>query len=134
MNDGTYGTDGTCGLRVRQAVSQDYVPLAELWRRSVEATHHFLSSDEVERLLHDVRVTYLPGVEVVWVAEIASCGRDATAAQALAFYKQQGFRVVGRSALDGQGNPYPLLHMEWGGNLPEMLRRVLPGASIAGYR
>ena len=35
--------------------------------------------------------------------------------QALAFYKRQGFRIVGRSALDGQGMPYPLLHMEWQG-------------------
>ena len=35
--------------------------------------------------------------------------------QARAFYERQGFRVVGRSALDGQGMPYPLLHMEWQG-------------------
>ena len=35
--------------------------------------------------------------------------------QALAFYKRQGFRIVGRSAQDGQGMPYPLLHMEWRG-------------------
>ena len=33
--------------------------------------------------------------------------------QALAFYKRQGFRIVGRSAQDGQGMPYPLLHMVW---------------------
>ena len=33
--------------------------------------------------------------------------------QALAFYERQGLRIVGRSALDGQGMPYPLLHMEW---------------------
>ncbi|MFD1261565.1 acetyltransferase [Entomomonas asaccharolytica] len=31
--------------------------------------------------------------------------------QAIAFYQKQGFEVVGRSPLDGQGNPYPLLHM-----------------------
>ena len=37
--------------------------------------------------------------------------------QALAFYERQGFRVVGRSALDGQGKPYPLLHMEWRGDI-----------------
>ena len=33
--------------------------------------------------------------------------------QALAFYKRQGFRIVGRSAQDGHGMPYPLLHMVW---------------------
>ena len=32
--------------------------------------------------------------------------------QALGFYKRIGFSVVGRSPLDGQGKPYPLLHME----------------------
>jgi putative acetyltransferase len=32
--------------------------------------------------------------------------------QALGFYENIGFKVVGRSPLDGQGKPYPLLHME----------------------
>lgn len=31
---------------------------------------------------------------------------------AVAFYKHLGFTEVGRSPLDGQGNPFPLLHME----------------------
>ena len=31
---------------------------------------------------------------------------------ATAFYQHHGFKVVGRSPLDGQGNPFPLLHME----------------------
>ena len=30
---------------------------------------------------------------------------------ALAFYRRLGFEVVGRSATDGDGRPYPLLHM-----------------------
>ena len=158
-------------LRIRQATACDHAALADLWRRSVEATHYFLSSGEVERLFHDVHNTYLPGVEILWVAELAPCGQTALAQhaagislagfigcngaqvemlfveprcfrygvgrallehvralhprltldvneqnpQALAFYERQGFKVVGRSALDGQGNPYPLLHMEWQG-------------------
>ncbi|MDF7759743.1 GNAT family N-acetyltransferase [Kosakonia cowanii] len=32
--------------------------------------------------------------------------------QAVSFYQQQGFKVVGRSEQDGQGRPYPLLHMK----------------------
>ena len=32
--------------------------------------------------------------------------------QAVGFYKHLGFDVVGRSPLDGQGRPFPLLHME----------------------
>lgn len=31
--------------------------------------------------------------------------------QALGFYKHLGFEVIGRSPFDGQGKPYPLLHM-----------------------
>jgi putative acetyltransferase len=30
---------------------------------------------------------------------------------AVAFYRQLGFAVVGRSETDGEGRPYPLLHM-----------------------
>lgn len=31
--------------------------------------------------------------------------------QAVNFYKKIGFQTIGRSELDGQGNPYPLLHL-----------------------
>lgn len=31
--------------------------------------------------------------------------------QAVGFYLKMGFTVMGRSPLDGQGKPYPLLHM-----------------------
>jgi putative acetyltransferase len=33
-------------------------------------------------------------------------------AQAVEFYRRRGFAIVGRSARDGQGRPYPLLHMQ----------------------
>jgi len=32
--------------------------------------------------------------------------------QALGFYEHYGFKVIGRSPLDGSGKPYPILHME----------------------
>ena len=31
--------------------------------------------------------------------------------QALGFYEHFGFKIIGRSPLDGQGNPFPLLHL-----------------------
>jgi putative acetyltransferase len=31
--------------------------------------------------------------------------------QAMGFYRRMGFEVVGRSAMDGLGQPFPLLHM-----------------------
>jgi len=35
--------------------------------------------------------------------------------QAIGFYLRLGFEVVGRSALDGMGKPYPLLHLRLAG-------------------
>ncbi|WP_200164543.1 GNAT family N-acetyltransferase [Francisella adeliensis] len=35
--------------------------------------------------------------------------------KAIEFYEKVGFKKVGRSELDGQGNPFPLIHMEWSG-------------------
>lgn len=34
--------------------------------------------------------------------------------QAVGFYERMGFHVVGRSPLDAEGRPFPLLHMELG--------------------
>jgi putative acetyltransferase len=31
--------------------------------------------------------------------------------QAIGFYQHLGFGIVGRSEVDGQGKPFPLLHM-----------------------
>ncbi|WP_319542269.1 GNAT family N-acetyltransferase [uncultured Pseudodesulfovibrio sp.] len=33
---------------------------------------------------------------------------------AVGFYEHMGFKVVGRSSVDGLGKPFPLLHMELG--------------------
>ena len=42
--------------------------------------------------------------------------------QALGFYYKQGFEVIGRSAVDGMGQPYPLLHMRLKQSRPQALR------------
>lgn len=34
--------------------------------------------------------------------------------QAIGFYEKMGFSRTGRSALDGQGRPYPLIHLKYG--------------------
>lgn len=36
-------------------------------------------------------------------------------AQAVGFYEHMGFERTGRSDLDGQGRPYPLIHLHFGG-------------------
>ena len=33
--------------------------------------------------------------------------------QAVCFYERMGFRQTGRSPVDGQGRPYPLIHLEY---------------------
>jgi len=33
--------------------------------------------------------------------------------QAIGFYESMGFLRVGRSPVDGQGRPYPLIHLEY---------------------
>jgi putative acetyltransferase len=47
---------------------------------------------------------------------IASCGVltadvNEQNAQAVGFYRHLGFEATGRSAVDGQGRPYPLIHL-----------------------
>lgn len=39
--------------------------------------------------------------------------------QAIGFYEHIGFKKVGRSDLDGQGNPFPLIHMTFNKSLKQ---------------
>lgn len=129
--------------------------LLPLWRAAVEATHHFLTAEDVDG--YEVVVAqYLPLIEDLRVAEDgdgqalgiiaqeggeihmlfvhpASHGQgigtalidDVAAGQPLLrvdvneqnpggrrFYEAKGFREVGRSPVDGQGRPFPLLHLQ----------------------
>ena len=44
---------------------------------------------------------------------------------AIGFYENLGFSVVGRSPLDGQGNPFPLFHLELTGDITMHSNRSL---------
>lgn len=57
----------------------------------------------VGRILTDFAVTKLK-IEKVDVNE--------QNLQAVGFYEKLGFKVIGRSELDGQGKPYPILHLK----------------------
>ena len=35
--------------------------------------------------------------------------------KAYGFYRRVGFSLIGRSEMDGQGNPFPILHLKWMG-------------------
>lgn len=196
--------------RLRRAVTADHAALADLWKRSVRATHQFLTPQAVDELYTAVVREYLPGVEELWLVEYGHSSPKAPEADALgdkgvkperavnpplpntlhpnklrpdtlapnvlradaprpvgfmgcnwpqiemlfvepecfglgigkmllgharqramaesatltldvneqnpaalAFYEHMGFVVTGRSPVDGQGRPYPLLHMQW---------------------
>lgn len=142
------------GMEERQAALQEALAL---WKRSVEATHGFLTEGDVVSLMPSVAAGWR-GLPEVWrLADgagkmVAFMGIDgdrlemlfvdpdwrgggigralvalATARrgvrrvdvneqnpQAIGFYERMGFAVSGRSETDGEGRPFPLLHMQYG--------------------
>ncbi|WP_374045681.1 acetyltransferase [Massilia sp. YIM B04103] len=141
-------------FEIRKSQPGDAPALAEVWRRSVRATHHFLSADDFRQIDLLVSQQYLPQADL-WLAvddagaPVAFLGLSGTHvdslfvdpavrgqgigklllahvgqmpaaltvdvneqnAQAVGFYLKQGFVQTGRSATDGDGRPYPLLHL-----------------------
>jgi putative acetyltransferase len=129
--------------------------IIEIWREAVDATHHFLSSED--RIAIDQEVCgFLPQAPLWLVVDQdnrpiafmliehghmealfvdpAFHGQGIGAAllrhgltmhpgmttdvneqndQAVGFYERMGFYRTGRSPLDGQGKPYPLIHLAY---------------------
>lgn len=127
----------------------------EIWRRAVDATHHFLTLED-RKALDAVVCDFLPKVPL-WLAVDAhdyplafmfidnghmealfvdpvGRGTGIGAAlvrhglslhpgmttdvneqnvQALGFYERMGFKRIGRSVLDSQGRPYPIIHLKY---------------------
>jgi len=145
--------------RVRRAAPADHEAMVLLWERSVRATHHFLTEQDVESLRPLVADELASNTIDWWVLESAARallgflgfandtieglfidpdhrGRgggttlvahaERLAERSLAvdvneqnedavgFYAALGFSVMGRSPTDGNGRPFPLLHMTRG--------------------
>lgn len=141
-------------MQIRQATPYDHPALIELWLRSVQATHTFLTVRDIESLYPLVRDLALPALEL-WVL-VTDAGTimgfmglngnkleaifldppyfrkgggkqllkhaeqlkgyltvdvNEQNPEAIQFYLANGFRITGRSPLDGQGNPFPLIHL-----------------------
>jgi putative acetyltransferase len=142
-------------MDIRRAIVTDRAVLLDVWLRSVRATHTFVSEEEIQSMIPQVRDYLASSAPELWVLcddfgaimgfmgmsgskmeslflapELQRRGagrRLVQHAQALhgeltvdvneqnaaarAFYEACGFVVEGRSELDDQGRPYPLLHM-----------------------
>lgn len=99
---------------------QDFLPAAPLWLAVDEsgATAGFLLLEgaHIEALFIDP-VCHGSGVGRALVEFALTLQPELTVdvneqnGQAVGFYEHLGFVRTGRSAIDGQGRPYPLLHM-----------------------
>jgi putative acetyltransferase len=94
---------------IRPSTAADCAALFDCWLRSVQATHTFVSPQDIEEMKPQVR-TYLSSDAELW-ADLAVDVNEQNEA-ATRFYEACGFVVTGRSELDEQGRPYPLLHMK----------------------
>lgn len=131
----------------------EWPSLVRIWRSAVEATHTFLTAEDVEFYAARMASDYLPAVELT-VADVdgtpagfsgiagnslemlfvddAYRGRGIGSAllgralaehpdlildvneqnpQAVGFYERHGFVTSSRSETDGDGRPFPILHM-----------------------
>ena len=140
-------------IRIRRSRASDADAVLGIWRRAVDATHDFLSTEDRAAIDQEVQVL-LPRLDL-WVAvdqndrptgfmSLSDSSLDALFIdpamhgtgigralvdfalrsssylrtevneqneKAVAFYRRLGFREVGWSLIDGQGRPYPLVHM-----------------------
>ena len=106
---------------IDRAVAEEYLPSAELLVAITpdDAPVAFLggSGREIESLFVDPAV-HGRGAGRLLLDHFDRSGEGELSVEvneqnegARAFYERLGFRVVGRSALDGQGRPYPLLRL-----------------------
>jgi putative acetyltransferase len=142
-------------MDIRRAIPTDREVLMDVWLRSVRATHTFVSEEDIQAMIPQVRDYLASSEHDFWVLcddagaitgfmgmsgskmeslflapefQRRGAGRRLVRhAQALygeltvdvneqnlaarGFYEACGFVVEGRSELDDQGRPYPLLRM-----------------------
>ncbi|MBO9537871.1 acetyltransferase [Herbaspirillum sp.] len=109
----------------RQAIDEmvcDFLPQVPLWF-AVDANDYplafmFIDNGHMEALFVDPAYRGT-GIGAALVRHGLSLHPKMTTdvneqnAQALGFYKKMGFKRTGYSSLDGQGRPYPIIHLEY---------------------
>lgn len=117
---------------IEQLVSREYLPFAPFWVAEIAGeTVGFLGQNGCfVASLFIAPASRGTGVGKALLAHAKEfCGRELVVdvneqnEQAVGFYAHLGFVPVGRSACDGGGRPYPVLHMREGapacGDMPE---------------
>ena len=147
-------------ITLRDSRVEDGDRVVDIWRLSVDATHHFLTPEDRDAIEAMV-CGFLPNAPLTLAVDAdglplafmliddghmealfvdpahagkgigAALVRDALAlhpnlttdvneqnSQAIGFYERMGFVRTGRSALDGQGRPYPLIHLRASPEVP----------------
>ncbi len=105
---------------IARLVAEEYLPSARLWVAVDEDDRPVgfmgLSGSHVDSLFVDPELRG-SGIGRTLVGHAAASSPTLTVdvneqnAAAVGFYERLGFRRVGRSPLDGDGRPYPLLHL-----------------------
>jgi putative acetyltransferase len=103
-----------------EMVATQFLPNAELWlaadRNGKVAGFLVMDGEMIDALLVDPAL-HRRGFGTALLDHALQLSPNATvdaseqATNALPFYLSRGFRVVGRSETDGQGRPYPLIHL-----------------------
>ncbi|MDR2299448.1 MAG: acetyltransferase [Comamonas sp.] len=109
----------------RQAIDamvSDFLPQAPLWFAVDESDHPWafmlLDKDHLEALFVDPE-RHGTGLGSALIRHALTMHPRMTTdvneqnPRALGFYQKMGFQPTGRSALDGQGRPYPLIHLQY---------------------
>ena len=104
---------------IESRLASDYLPQVDLYvadRGGVPVGFAGVSGESLEMLFVGARERG-QGVGTALLSSVVAERGVTTVdvneqnAQAVAFYRRRGFTLVGRSELDDQGRPYPILHL-----------------------
>ena len=112
-------------IKLRPSRPEDGPRVVQIWAAAVDATHDFLTPEdraaigrEVEAFLPSAPLTLAVGAILIDYAlavhPVLTTDVNEQNAQAVGFYEHMGFERIGWSATDGQGRPYPLIHLRFG--------------------
>lgn len=142
-------------IEFKKATQKEHEQIMQIWVKSVRATHHFLSEEDLLSITQKLRDLYLNQIEDLWLIMNDNqpkgfLGMDENKVEMLfvhpdamgkglgraaldfararhndllvdvneqneagvSFYQYYGFEVIGRSQTDGEGMPYPILHLK----------------------